>query len=207
MSYFTIKKIGWIVYKKKLYPKIKFDFNKQKKIVEDSFIAVPIKQIRHKYYEGLVYNIEVEEDHSYIVDSHASSNCHNPDFIHVPPPNPLQKDPIITLVPDEALKRLVTSNSPIDRALREHVPPEVLLHIQKGEDIPLDNFNVSHLKMLSSPYDTRGVSIITSCYRDLLLYDKIREAKIIQADNFMNPLTLVKLGNENWKPTDDDIRQ
>lgn len=146
---------------------------------------------------------ELDEEHGvwdYII-------VHNPDFIHVPPPNPLQKDPIITLVPDESLKRLVTSTDPRDRALRNDIPPEVLLHIQKGEDIPLDNFNVSHLKMLSSPYDTRGTSLVTSCYRDLLLYDKIREAKIIQADNFINPLTLVKLGSENYKPTDDDIRQ
>jgi hypothetical protein len=146
---------------------------------------------------------ELDEDHGiwqYVV-------VHNPDFIHVPPPNPLQKDPIITLVPDEALKRLVTSTNPLDVMLREHIPPEVLLHIQKGEPIPLDNFNVSHLKMLSSPYDTRGTSIITSCYRDLMLYDKIREAKIVQADNFINPITLVKVGNENYKPTDDDIRQ
>jgi hypothetical protein len=134
-------------------------------------------------------------------------NVMNPDFIHVLPPNPLQRDPVLTLVPDEALKRIVTSPNPLDRALREQIPPEIILHIQKGEPIPLDNFNVSHLKMLSSPYDTRGTSIITSCYRDLMLYDKIREAKIVQADNFMNPLTLVKLGSENYKPTDDDIRQ
>ena len=133
--------------------------------------------------------------------------CHNPDFIRVPPPNPLSKDPIITLVPDEALKKLATGSDPMSRALREQLPLDILLRIQRGEDIPLDNFNVTHLKMLSSPYDTRGMSLITSCYRDLLLYDKIREAKIVQADNFINPLTLVKLGNENWKPTDDDIRQ
>lgn len=132
---------------------------------------------------------------------------HNPDFIRVPPPSPLSKDPIITLVPDEALKKLATGSDPMSRALRDQLPLEILLRIQRGEDIPLDNFNVTHLKMLSSPYDTRGMSLITSCYRDLLLYDKIREAKIVQADNFINPLTLVKLGNENWKPTDDDIRQ
>ena len=132
---------------------------------------------------------------------------HNPDFIRVNPPNPLQKDPIVTLVPDEALKRIVNGQDPQSRMLRQQLPPDVILHIQKGEDIPLDNFNISHLRMLSSPYDTRGTSVVASCYRDLMLYDKIREAKMVQADNFINPLTLVKLGNENWKPTDDDIRQ
>jgi len=131
---------------------------------------------------------------------------HNPDFVHIQI-NTLQKDPIITLVPDEALKRIISGTNPQDRALRDQIPPEVLMYIQKGQDIPLDNFNVSHLKMLSSPYDTRGTSLITSCFRDLMLFDTIREAKIIQANNFINPLTLIKLGSENWKPTDDDIRQ
>jgi len=132
--------------------------------------------------------------------------CHNPDFINVVT-NPVRRDPIITLTPDDSLKKLVTSTDPNDRILRQDIPTEVLFQIQQGLNIPLDNFNVSQLKMLSSPYDTRGTSLLTSCYRDLMLYDKIREAKIIQADNFINPLTLYKLGSENWKPTDDDIRQ
>lgn len=133
---------------------------------------------------------------------------HNPDFIRVKP-GLLTKDPIITLVPDEALRKLITSNTPQDRATRDKLPPEVLYHVQRGEDIPLENFNISHIKLLSSPYDPHGTSLITSCYRDLMLFDKIREAKFVQADNFINPLTLIKLGDSsgNWKPTDDDIRQ
>lgn len=133
---------------------------------------------------------------------------HNPDFVRVNV-NTVSKDPIITLVPDEALKKLITSTSAQDRQLREEIPPEVVYHIQKGEDIPLENFNISHIKLLSSPYDPRGTSIVTSVYRDLMLFDKIREAKFIQADNFINPITLIKLGdpNGNWKPTEDDVRQ
>jgi radical SAM superfamily enzyme YgiQ (UPF0313 family) len=34
----------------------------------------------------------------------------NPDFIRVPPPNPLAKDPMVTLVPDEALKKIDRGN-------------------------------------------------------------------------------------------------
>lgn len=188
-------------------------------------ITKKIQKIQQEYYEGWVYNLEVEDDHSYVAEGIAVHNCfpyaelneeqgiwdfvvvHNPDFIRVAHPSPLSRDPIISLVPDENLKKVISSNDIVSRTLREQLPFELLAHLQKGEDIPLDNFNVSHMKMLSSPYDTRGISLITSCYRDLLLYDKIREAKITQADNFINPLTLVKLGNENWKPTDDDIRQ
>jgi hypothetical protein len=155
----------------------------------------------YKLGETIPY-LELDEDQG----TWSHTITHNPDFIRVAI-TALQKDPIISLVPDESLKRLLVANDPQSRKQREQIPPEVLMLLQKGQDIPLDNFNVSHLKMLSSPYDTRGMSMIVSCYRDLMLFDKIREAKIIQADNFINPLTLVKLGNENYKPTDDDIRQ
>ena len=133
---------------------------------------------------------------------------HNPDFIRVSHPSPVHKDPIIMLVPDERLKAVVTSSNPADRKVRENIPDELLTYILKKEDIPLDNFNVSCLRLMTSPYDTRGMSMITSCYRDLLLYDKIREAEIVQADNFINPLTLVKIGDAGgtYRPTQDDIR-
>ena len=133
---------------------------------------------------------------------------HNPDFIRVKT-NVLTRHPIVTLVPDDALRRLVTSQNPADLKLRDQLPPEVLYYLQRGEDIPLPNFNVSHLKMLSSAYDVRGTSVITSCYKDLMLWDKIREAKFIQADDMINPITLVKLGDPNgtWKPNDEDIAE
>lgn len=132
--------------------------------------------------------------------------CHNPDYIRVKT-NTLTREPIITLIPDDALRRLAMTQNAADRALRQQLPDEVIYHLQRNEDIPLPNFNVSHLKMLSSDYDIRGSSIIMSVYKDLMLYDKIREAKYAQADNFINPVTLVKLGDPTgaWKPNDQDI--
>jgi hypothetical protein len=38
-----------------------------------------------------------------------------------------------------------------------------------------------------------------------MLLDKIREAKFAQADGMINPLTLVKLGGEDYKPTQSDL--
>jgi hypothetical protein len=131
---------------------------------------------------------------------------HNPDYIRVQI-SPLAKDPIITLIPDEHLKRVVTSSSATDAELKRQLPHEIVALIQSGLDIPLNNFNVSHLKMLSSDYDVRGSSIITACYKDLMLYDKLREAEFVQADDMVNPITHVKLGDPNgaWKPDDTDI--
>ncbi len=132
---------------------------------------------------------------------------HNPDYISVKA-NILAKDPIISLQPDDTLRRMIFSTRMQDVRLREQVPEEIIYYIQRGENIPLSNFNVSHLKLLSSPYDIRGTSIITCVFKDLMLYDKLREMEFAQADNLVNPITLVKLGDPQggWRPTDADIQ-
>ncbi len=129
----------------------------------------------------------------------------NPDYIHV------RKSVIgdqvqISLRPDAGLQRIVSSNSPADLQLKRRIPKEILDYVKKGQNIPLDPFNISHLKLLSSPYDIRGTSIIVSVYKDMIHYDKLRECKYAQADGMVNPLTLVKLtGDEGYKPGPADL--
>lgn len=98
----------------------------------------------------------------------------NPDYIHVKQ-SVLSGDPIISLRPDEKLKALVQSNHPADLQLKKQISDEILYHVRKGENIPLDNFHVSHLKLKARPYDVRGTSVIVGVYKDLVLYDKLRE--------------------------------
>jgi hypothetical protein len=97
----------------------------------------------------------------------------NPDYMHV------KKSPLggysFSMRPDPALLRLIQSNNPDDVALTKQIDPEIVYHVRKGNSIPLDNFHVSHLKQLSSPYDVHGTSMIVSVYKDLMLYDKLRE--------------------------------
>jgi hypothetical protein len=128
----------------------------------------------------------------------------NPDYVHVKKAA-IGDQVIISLKPDATLQRLVNSNSPTDIALKKRLPPHIIDAVKKGQTIPLDNINVSHLKLLSSPYDTRGTSVIVSTYKDLMLYDKLRESKFAQADGMVNPLTLVKLGGNEYRPTQSDI--
>jgi hypothetical protein len=131
----------------------------------------------------------------------------NPDYIHVKK-TVLSGEPIISLKPDAVLQRLVMSNNPADVQLRKQIPEKIIYHVRKGEDIPLDNFNVSHLKMLSSPYDVRGTSVIVSVFKDLMLYDKLREAKFAQADGLVNPITIVKVGGNTdgeYRATQEDL--
>jgi pyruvate formate lyase activating enzyme len=46
----------------------------------DEYVLVPIAEISEKTYVGPVYNIEVEEDHSYTANFMAVSNCQNADI-------------------------------------------------------------------------------------------------------------------------------
>lgn len=128
----------------------------------------------------------------------------NPDYVHVKR-SVIGDQTIVSLRPDATLQRLVNSTDPSDMMMKSKLPPHIVDYVRKGQNIPLDNFNVSHLKLLSAPYDMRGTSIIVSVYKDLMLLDKIREAKFAQADGMINPLTLVKVGDAEYKPTQSDL--
>lgn len=109
----------------------------------------------------------------------------NPDYI-LCKKTVLSGEPIISLRPDAVLQRLVFSNNPADIQLRRQIPEKIIYHVRAGHNIPLDNFNVSHLKMLASPYDIRGTSIIVSAFKDLMLYDKLRECFSIDTEVLTN---------------------
>lgn len=133
----------------------------------------------------------------------------NPDYMHIKT-SVLGGDPVISMRPDAALQRLVHSNAPADMQLRGAIDPEILYHVKKGNNIPLDNFHISHLKMLSSPYDIHGTSVIVSIYKDLMLYDKLRESKFAQADSLVNPITLIKVGGSaegEYHPTPEALEE
>lgn len=130
----------------------------------------------------------------------------NPDYIVVNH-SVVAGEPIISLRPDENLKRIVTSNRASDIVQREKLDKSIIEHVKRGENIPLSNFYVSHLARKISPYETRGTGLIVSSFRQLMLFDKLRESKFAQADNMINPLTLVKIGGGagDYKPTPQDL--
>lgn len=129
----------------------------------------------------------------------------NPDYVHVKK-SVIGNHTLVSLRPDANLQRIINSTSPSDLSMRRYVPKHIIDYVKKGQNIPLDAFNVSHLKLLSSPYDVRGTSVIVSTYKDLMLYDKLRESKFAQADGMINPLTLVTMGGEgDYRPTQADI--
>lgn len=128
----------------------------------------------------------------------------NPDYVNVQR-NVIAAEPIISLRPDENLRRVVHGNQPSDLQQRKQLDPSIVEHVRKNEDIPLNNFYVHHMARRISPYEIRGTGLVVSCFRALMLWDKLRESKYAQADNMVNPLTLVKIGNGEFRPTPIDL--
>lgn len=98
----------------------------------------------------------------------------NPDYMVVKH-SVVAGEPILSLRPDENLKKIVNSNRPSDIQQRHRLDPSIIEHVKRGENIPLSNFYASHIARRISPYETRGTGLVTSCFRQLMLFDKLRE--------------------------------
>jgi len=130
----------------------------------------------------------------------------NPDYI-VLKKTVVANEPLIMLRPDENLRRIVFSTKPSDVEQRKQLNENIINHIRRGENIPLDNFYVSHLARRIAPYEVRGTGLPVSVFRQLMLFDLIRESKFAQASNLINPLTIIKVGSAEYKPTLADLQQ
>lgn len=119
----------------------------------------------------------------------------NPDYMIVKR-TVVANEPIIMLRPDENLKKIIFSNKSSDIEQRKQLNQHIIDSVKRGDNIPLDNFHVSHLARRISPYEIRGTGLPVCIFRQLMLFDKLRESKYAQADNMINPLTLVKVGTD-----------
>jgi len=130
----------------------------------------------------------------------------NPDYVEVK--SNVLTEPVISLMPDEELKRIINSTNVDDVALRNQLPEEVIAYVAAGKNIPLSQRFISHLARKNSPYDVRGTSILTRVFKDLMLRDKFREAQFAIADNHVTPLKIFKVGTADgtYRPTVDDLQ-
>ena len=179
-------------------PKVEKFFSE---MIEEINLMDMIVQISQEYWilgEAIVY-AELDENKG----KWSRLIIQNPDYVVIQ--NSLGGEPVISLRPDENLKRIVNGNSPADIAQRSKLDPAIVERVRKGENIPLDNFNCSHLARRISPYETRGTGLIVPAFKALMLFDQFREAKYTQAVSMVNPLTLVKIGSPEFKPSPEDI--
>jgi hypothetical protein len=119
----------------------------------------------------------------------------NPDYMIVKR-SVVADEPMISLRPDENLKKIITSNRPADIEQRKQLNPYIIDSVKRGGNIPMDNFNVSHLARRISPYEIRGTGLPVCVFRQLMLWDQLRESKYAQASEMINPMTLIKIGTD-----------
>lgn len=117
----------------------------------------------------------------------------------------IAKNPLIRLVPDEALKKIVRTQSPY--YLYEQLPEEIKAYVLRGQDIPLEpnnTFTISHAK---SSYEVRGRSVIKRVLKTLMYEDRLQQAQFAIAGRHVVPLTVVKLGDPTtgWVPNQEEI--
>jgi hypothetical protein len=98
----------------------------------------------------------------------------NPDYMRVKR-TVVASEPKISLRPDENLKKIIFSNRPADIEQRKQLNQYIIDSVKHGEDITLDNFNVSHLARRISPYEIRGTGLPVCVFRQLMLFDKLKE--------------------------------
>ena len=128
----------------------------------------------------------------------------NPDYMIVKR-TVLASEPMIMMRPDENLKRLVQSPKPMDIEQRRQLSPFIIDAVKRGNNIPLPNYNISHIARRISPYEVHGTGLPVSIFRQLMLFDKLYESKFAQADDMINPVTVVKIGSTDYKPTIADL--
>jgi len=98
----------------------------------------------------------------------------NPDFMVIKP-TIIPSEPVIMMKPDENLRKIVFSNKPSDLQQKKQLSPQIIEHVRRGENIPLDNFYTSHLSRKISPYEIRGTGLPVGAFRSLMLFDLLRE--------------------------------
>jgi len=128
----------------------------------------------------------------------------NPDYVKVEG-SWINAKPLIKLIPDEALKRIVHTRTP--RYLYDQLPQEIIKYVLFNQEIPLDSNNVFHLSHAKRPYELRGRSLIKRILKILMLEDRFNQANFALATRHAVPLTIVKVGDpaSGWVPGPEEL--
>lgn len=126
----------------------------------------------------------------------------NPDWVDVQK-NIFADDPLITLLPDEELRRVVFQKQP--KPIYEKIPDHVKKLILAGRPFPLDDMSVSHLRFNPHPYGTYGTSLIRRLFKILAYKDKLMTAQWLVAERLILPVRIVKVGEKERPAGPADI--
>jgi len=121
---------------------------------------------------------------------------HDPDYIEIEEYPFVYQEKKIYIVPDEAIRIIAMSNEYYYAQARQRIPRHVLKNILWGKNLLLSNDRTAHMVRKTRPNAVRGTSIIDRLFRYLMYEDKLIEAQISIADNYIYPLKIFKLGND-----------
>ena len=138
---------------------------------------------------GNCYPFGAFNEHDYMWDQFAILN---PDYVKMESTWVNQK-PLIKLIPDEALKKVVHTQSP--SFIFKQLPQEIVKYVMFNQEIPLASNNVFHIAHAKRPYELRGRSIIKRILKTLMLEDRFNQANFALATRHAVPITVVKIGD------------
>lgn len=126
----------------------------------------------------------------------------NPDWVEVQR-SPHNDDPVIVMIPDEEMKRIVFTKKP--KAIYDRIPDKMKELIMQGRPIPLSARTTSHMRHMPAPYGTYGTSLIRRLFTTLAYKTKIMTANWIVAERLILPIRVVKVGSDNRPASPADI--
>lgn len=101
---------------------------------------------------------------------------------------------VYLLKPDEELKKTITGSTAAAKAISELIPQDFKSSILSGKPFQLKNTHMIHLARRPAAYVPRGVSLVTSVLKYLLMEDKLYLLLLTNIDRNMNPIKLWKIG-------------
>jgi len=127
---------------------------------------------------------------------------HNPDFIEVLDSPIVNMDPIISFIPDESLRSMMSAGTPEAREFRARLPADFVSRILARQKIRLSPLNCTFIPRKLHPYQTRGTSLASRMWRIFMVEDAVYNSTIATFRRHASPVKVLKLGDANtgWIP-------
>ena len=106
---------------------------------------------------------------------------HNPDFIEVMDSPIVNMDPILSFIPDEGLRSMMSAGTPEAREFRSRLPADFVSKILARQKIRLSPLNCTFIPRKLHPYQTRGTSLASRMWRIFMFEDAVYNSTIATA--------------------------
>lgn len=181
-----------------------------KEILDLLYLMVEECQFLHRFKQMIAEFLVIGEciPHCFFDDDlgiWTSIAVHNPDLVEIKDAGMVNMEPIISFVPDENLRRLISDTSPESREIRSRLPAEFVAKVMARQKIRLKNTNCSYVPRKMHPYDERGTSLASRMFRIWMVEDAVYNSTIATFRRSASPIKVAKFGNPStgFIPTPD----